>query len=41
MSIVKHNSVEAVIAERKNAGQEYLTNEEFNAIMDLNKDLRF
>lgn len=40
-SIVKHNSIEAVIAERKNAGAEYLSNEEFNAIMDLNKDLRF
>ena len=40
-SIGEHKSIEAVIIDRLKANAEYLTQEEFNAIMDLNKDLRF
>ncbi|MFH0892658.1 MAG: hypothetical protein V1867_07865 [Candidatus Falkowbacteria bacterium] len=40
-SIGEHKSIETVIVDRLKANAEYLTQEEFNAIMDLNKDLRF
>ncbi|MDD5031719.1 MAG: hypothetical protein PHR36_01585 [Patescibacteria group bacterium] len=40
-SISERKPVDAIIEERKNTGQDYLTLEEFKAIMDLNKELRF
>ncbi len=40
-SIKENKSIEEIITERKAGGEEYLTNEEFTAIMDLNKSLRF
>ena len=40
-SIVNNKSVETIISERQNEGKDYLTNQEFEAIMTLNKDLRF
>jgi len=40
-SISESKPVDVIIEERKNAGQDYLTLEEFKAIMDLNKELRF
>lgn len=40
-SIVDKTSVENVIQELKAKKEEYLTSEEFSAIMDLNKELRY
>jgi hypothetical protein len=40
-SLIKGQEVSQMIAEQKAAGQEVLTIEEFNAIGDLNKLLRF
>lgn len=40
-SISKNKPIGDIIEERKNANQDYLTSEEFKAIMDLNKSLRF
>jgi 2-oxo-4-hydroxy-4-carboxy--5-ureidoimidazoline (OHCU) decarboxylase len=40
-SIVLKKPVSVVVEERKSAGLEYLTNDEFNAIMALNKELRY
>jgi hypothetical protein len=40
-SIHENKPIEIVIEARKKAGQDYLTSGEFEAIMDLNKDLRF
>ncbi|MBA3046726.1 hypothetical protein KKC83_02050 [Patescibacteria group bacterium] len=40
-SINEKKSVSAVIAERKATGEDCLSNQEFEAITDLNKDLRF
>jgi len=40
-SIVHNKSVEAVISEKQSQGNDYLTNQEFEAIMNLNKSLRF
>jgi hypothetical protein len=41
LSISANKSVDVIIEERKMKGQDYLTNQEFEAIMDLNKSLRF
>ena len=40
-SISSQKPVKAVIDERKSADREYLTDREFTAIMDINKELRF
>ena len=40
-SISKSLAIDAIIQERKKAGQEYLTGQEFEVISDLNKSLRF
>jgi len=40
-SISESKPVDVIIEERKNVGQDYLTLDEFKAIMDLNKELRF
>ncbi len=40
-SIRENKPIEEIISERKAGGEEYLTSEEFTAIMDLNKSLRF
>ncbi|MDD5071404.1 MAG: hypothetical protein PHQ42_01580 [Patescibacteria group bacterium] len=40
-SIGENKPIDVIIEERKKAGQDYLTLEEFKAIMDLNKELRF
>ncbi|PIR13829.1 hypothetical protein COV49_00920 [Candidatus Falkowbacteria bacterium CG11_big_fil_rev_8_21_14_0_20_39_10] len=40
-SISKNAPVSAIIEERKNSGQDFLSLEEFEAVMDLNKSLRF
>ena len=40
-SISEHKPVDIVIEERKRAGQEYLSKDEFKAVMDLNRELRF
>jgi len=40
-SISQGKPVDAIIEERKKASQDYLSNDEFKAIMDLNKSLRF
>jgi len=40
-SISEGKPVDVIIEERKNVGQDCLTLEEFKAIMDLNKELRF
>ncbi len=40
-SISQEKDIGTVIHERQKAGKEYLTQEEFVAIMDLNKELRF
>ncbi|MDD5290537.1 MAG: hypothetical protein PHZ04_00260 [Patescibacteria group bacterium] len=40
-SISESKPVDVIIEERRNAGQDYLSMEEFKAIMDLNKELRF
>lgn len=40
-SISENKPVDVIIEERKMAGADHLTEEEFKAIMDLNKDLRF
>ena len=40
-SIVNSRSIEEVINSRQNQGQDYLTSQEFEAIMNLNKSLRF
>jgi hypothetical protein len=40
-SIGENKPIDVIIEERKKAGQDYLTMEEFKAIMDLNKELRF
>jgi len=40
-SISSNRPVDVIIEERKMNNQEYLTTEEFKAIMDLNKSLRF
>lgn len=41
LSISENKPVDVIIEERKMNNQEYLTAEEFKAIMDLNKSLRF
>jgi len=41
LSISENKPVDVIIEERKLNNQEYLTADEFNAIMDLNKSLRF
>lgn len=41
LSISANKPVDVIIEERKMQGQDYLTEEEFKAIMDLNKSLRF
>ena len=41
LSISRNKPVDVIIEERKIAGGEFLTSEEFKAIMDLNKSLRF
>jgi len=40
-SIKENKPIELIIEERKTKQENYLTNEEFKAIMDLNKNLRF
>lgn len=40
-SISENKPVDVIMAERKFSGQAFLTNLEFEAIMDLNKELRF
>ncbi len=40
-SILRNEPIDVVIEERKVKGEEYLNSREFEAIMDLNKDLRF
>jgi len=40
-SISRNKPIDVIIEERKMAGKEYLNSQEFEAIMDLNKDLRF
>lgn len=40
-SISQNLPVDVIMIERKNSGQEFLTNDEFEAIMDLNKELRY
>jgi len=40
-SIKENKPIEAIIIDRKTRGEEYLTNDELTAIMDLNKSLRF
>ncbi len=40
-SISKNKSINAIIEDRKSQNKDYLTNEEFEAVMDLNKNLRF
>ena len=40
-SIEQKKTVDTVIEDRKNSGKDYITVQEFNAIMDLNKGLRF
>ncbi|MEA3464033.1 MAG: hypothetical protein U9R14_03090 [Patescibacteria group bacterium] len=40
-SINSSKPIDAVIEERKIKGQEYLNSQEFKAVMDLNRDLRF
>lgn len=40
-SISKNMPVSAIIEERKKSGQDFLSLEEFEAVMDLNKSLRF
>ncbi len=40
-SINKKKPINAIIEERKAAGKDYLNNQEFEAITDLNRDLRF
>ena len=40
-SITNNKSIEEVIGSRQSQGQDYLTSQEFEAIMSLNKDLRF
>lgn len=40
-AISKEGGIRATITERQAAGQDFLTNDEFEAIMDLNKSLRF
>jgi len=41
LSIGENKPVDVIIEERKIAGSDYLTADEFKAIMDLNKSLRF
>ncbi|MBI2459672.1 MAG: hypothetical protein HYV53_03925 [Parcubacteria group bacterium] len=41
LSISENKPVDVIIEERKARGEEYLSSEEFKAIMDLNKSLRF
>ena len=41
LSISANKPIDVIIEERKLAGGEYLTSDEFKAIMDLNKNLRF
>lgn len=40
-SISENKSIDVIIDERKKANKDYLTKEEFMAVMDLNKELRF
>ncbi len=40
-SIIESKDINTVIYERQKKGKDYLTHEEFVAIMDLNKELRF
>ncbi len=40
-SILNKKGVPAVIEEMTNSGQDYLTTEEFNAVMNLNKELKY
>ncbi len=40
-SLAKKKSVSEIIEERANNNQEYLTNEEFEAIMNLNKEMKY
>lgn len=40
-SIGEHKPISDIIKERSASGQEFLTEEEFTAVMDLNKQLRF
>ena len=40
-SIGQHKSVEAVIAQHKQAGESILTVEEFNEMVDLNRKLNY
>lgn len=41
LSISENKPVDVIIEERKMAGADYLTADEFKAVMDLNKNLRF
>ena len=41
LSISENKPIDVIIEEKKIRGEEYLTGAEFEAIMDLNKDLRF
>ena len=41
ISIAEKKPIKVVIEERTKAGEKYLSNQEFKAIMDLNKSLRF
>lgn len=41
LSISENKPIDVIIEERKMAGKEYLTADEFKAIMDLNKTLRY
>ncbi len=41
LSIGENKPIDVIIEERKMAGLDYLTDEEFKVIMDLNKSLRF
>ena len=41
LSISENKPIDVIIEERKMAGLDHLTDEEFKAIMDLNKSLRF
>lgn len=40
-SIAKNSPVEDVMAEMKSEGKDYLTNDEFEAILELNREIRF
>lgn len=41
LAIGKNKPIDIIIEERRSAGEEYLNSQEFEAIMNLNKELRF